>query len=75
MQIRAAEIDFWGKDFDTMKTRHVRRMYPPRVKMTVLMNSSEYLFKLPIKFIGCSADSQLDVELAFPLGNEPHILL
>lgn len=52
-----------------MQIRHDRKMYPPRVKMTVCIKTFDYSFKLPIKFDGCSSDSLLDVELAFPLAN------
>ena len=76
MQIWASDIDFWNKKYDseTMKMRHKRRMYPPRVKMTVCMRSSDQQFKLIVKFLGCSHDSQLDVELAFPQGNNSCIM-
>ena len=69
LQIRASEIDFWGKEFDVMHLRHRLKMYPPRVKMTVMMKSLDLNFKLLIKFIGCSNEGRLDTELTFPLGN------
>ena len=43
-------------------------MYPPRVKMTVSLKNPDLTLKLPVKFTGCLSDSQLDVELTFPLG-------
>ena len=50
-------------------------MYPPRVKMTVSLKNPDLTLKLPVKFTGCLSDSQLDVELTFPLGkNEATIL-
>ena len=69
LQIRASDIDFWreGLKFDVMRLRHDKKLYPPRVKMTVSFQSSDLQFKLPVKFEGCSNDSQLDVELTFPL--------
>ena len=51
-----------------MRRRHQRRMYPPRVKMTVSLKNPDLTLKLPVKFTGCLSDSQLDVELTFPLG-------
>ena len=66
MQIRALDIDFWSKGFDSMRLRHARRMYPPRVKMTITLKDFSLTFKLLVKFIGCSQDSNLDVELTFP---------
>lgn len=51
-----------------MRIRHNLKMYPPRVKMTVSAKCYDFSFKLPVKFIGCSSDSELDVELMFPLG-------
>ena len=70
VQIRASDMDFWTMGFENMQLRHNLKMYPPRVKMTVSMNSSDVAFKLPIKFNGCSDDSQLDIELTFPLGKK-----
>ena len=72
MQIRASDIDFWSKNYnsDMMEIRHKTKMYPPRIKMTVCMKSSDQqLIKLQVKFIGCSGDSQLGAELIFPQGN------
>ena len=47
-------------------------MYPPRVKMTVSLKNPDLTLKLPVKFTGCLSDSQLDVELTFPLGKKPN---
>lgn len=35
--------------------------------MTVIIKSCDQLFKLPVKFKGCSSDCQLDMDLIFPL--------
>ena len=51
-----------------MQLRHERKMYPPRVKMTVAMKNSDHVMKLPVRIEGCSGDYQLDTELTFPLG-------
>ena len=64
----AEDIDFWQKDFDAMLLRHKRKMYPPRVKMTVTMRNPETIIKLPVRIEGC-VDKRLDTELTFPLGN------
>ena len=61
-------MNFWSMGIETMQLRHDLKMYPPRVKMTISMKSSDLAFKLTIKFNGCSDDSQLDTELTFPLG-------
>ena len=50
-------------------------MYPPRIKMTVSMRNPTSTLTLPIKFVGCSSDSQLDMELTFPFGNLIHVLV
>ena len=52
-----------------MKLMHEKRIYPPRVKMTIMLRDSESR-KLLIRFVGCSKfnDGQLDTELALPLG-------
>lgn len=42
-------------------------MYPPRVKMTVDMKDPDTTIKLPVTIEGCSGNSQLDMELIFPL--------
>ena len=51
-----------------MQLRHERKMYPPRVKMTVTMNNSDKVIKLPVKIEGSLSDDQMDTELTFPLG-------
>lgn len=53
-----------------MKLQHETRMYPPRVKMTVTLINPDQILKLPVKFEGCSSDSQLNADITFPLGNE-----
>ena len=68
MQIRAPDIDFWEARVEVMKLKHETNMYPPRVKMTVTMRNPENNIKLPIKFEGCSSDSQLNTDIIFPLG-------
>ena len=45
-------------------------MYPPRVQMTVTLRNPDQILKLPVKFEGCSGDSQLNTDITFPLGNE-----
>ena len=52
-----------------MQLRHERKMYPPRVKMTVAMNNSDKVIKLPVKIEGSQSDDQMDTELTFPLGS------
>ena len=49
-----------------MKLKHMMKMYPPRVKMTVRINSSLNNHTLPVTFVGCQSDD-LDVQLMFPL--------
>jgi hypothetical protein len=62
-QIRASSIDFWTKnyDFDGMKLRHRNLLYPPRIKMTLVLKASVLI--LPISFQGCTDDSDVDAEL------------
>ena len=50
-----------------MRLKHETRVYPPRVKMTIMLKDLDSR-KLLIRFDGCSSDSQLDTELAVPLG-------
>lgn len=64
MQIKASDINFWTRRLDDMRLRHHRKMYPPRVKMTVILTNPDHTLKLPIKVVG-SNDSNLDVELTF----------
>ena len=51
-----------------MKLRHEKKMYPPRVKMTVDMKSPDDhdIYKLSVKIEGCSEEDQLDFQLCFP---------
>ena len=67
MQIKEADIDFWGTQFETLKYRYNARIYPPRVKVTVDVPHELHRIKLPVQFEGCSGDSQLDMEILFPL--------
>ena len=66
MQIQISKIDFWRLGFDVMQLQHEKKIYPPRVKITVILKSTEDAI-VRIKFVGCSSDSQLDVDLPFPL--------
>ena len=71
LQIKASDIDLvWNRSFDDMRRRHERRMYPPRIKMTVSLYNSDTKVKLPVKFSGyVEDDHQLDTELILPIGN------
>ena len=55
-----------------MQLRHERNMYPPRVKMTIILRDPNVIIKLPVKFSGHDGDNQLDVELSVPLGRLRH---
>ena len=70
MQIRASDINFWGRSFQEMQLRHETKVYPPRVKLTISSRNvnDTAVCVLPVKFVGCSSDSQLDVQLTIPLG-------
>ena len=68
MQIRITDIEFWKRDFNDMRRRHGRKMYPPQVKMTVSIRNPEFTLTLPVKFEGCTDNSQLNVDLTIPLG-------
>ena len=59
---------FWNEDFELMKRKHERNMYPPRVKMTVSMTNPSCFSTLPVKVSGCEGDGKLDMELTLPLG-------
>ena len=39
--------------------------------MVITLRDPEYVFKLPIKFLGCS-DDHLDTDINFPLGKSHH---
>ena len=51
-----------------MFQKHKRKMYPPRIITTVTAKTQGVIFKLKVKFKGCSRESQLDRDLSFPLG-------
>ena len=72
-QIKESDIYFWTRRLDDMRLRHQRKMYPPRVKMTVILKNPDHTLKLPIKVIG-SCSSNLDVELTFSSSNINSIL-
>jgi hypothetical protein len=62
-QIEASKVDFWNRKQEVVKLEFEQKMYPPRIKVTIL---GDCKFKLPIKFKGCLNDD-LDTELIFPL--------
>jgi hypothetical protein len=51
-----------------MQLRHEKKMYPPRVKLTVGMKNPDDcdIYKLSVKIEGCSEEDQLDIQLCFP---------
>ena len=59
------DINFWNQDVTVMNLKHERKMYPPRVKMTVDMKNPDATVKLLLKING--TENQLDAELNFPL--------
>ena len=69
IQIPETEIDFWNTKFEILRLKHQERIYPPRVRMTVDAPNAEPRSKLLIEFDGCSSDSQLSMEILFPLSN------
>ena len=51
-----------------MRREHEKKIYPPRVKMTISINDPSLThFVLPVKFVGCS-ENELDTDLFLPLG-------
>ena len=46
-----------------MRLKHEEKMYPPRVKMTIMVRNQE-CFKLPVKIEGCSKEGHLDMDIA-----------
>ena len=68
-QIRAAKIDFWTDSYnmEDLQLMHEKHVYPPRVNMTVTLKDPGSVFKLLIRFEGCSSDSQLNADITFPL--------
>ena len=55
---------------------HDKKIYPPRVVMTIMPKSTENrVFVLPVTVDGCSGECQLDVDLTFPLGKYSIIII
>lgn len=67
IKIKEMDVDFWNTKFEILQFKHEAKMYPPRVRMTVDVPNVEPRMKLLINFEGCSRDSQLDMEILFPL--------
>ena len=65
VQISASDIDFWSENLESMELKHEMKMYPPRVKMTVLMKITNNI-KLSIDIVGCCGN--LDMDLVLPIG-------
>ena len=70
MQIHISDIDFWEKSCDEMWLMHVRKMYPPRITVTVALKNPAEIVEFPVRFTGCSKDGQLDKDLLLPLGKK-----
>ena len=51
-----------------MQLQYEKKMYPPRVKMTVGMKNPDdrNSYKLSVKIEDCLKEDQLDIELFFP---------
>ena len=68
-QIWQILVDYWRSDssLELMKEKHDKRIYPPRIKITVKSKKPDVpLIKLPIRFQGCSMDEILDEDLIVP---------
>ena len=46
-----------------MQLKHNEKMYPPFVKMTIMVRKKECI-KLPVKIVGCLKEGNLDVDIA-----------
>ena len=56
-------INFWDNfDFKKLKEHHDRDLYPPRMKMTIILTGPKSVV-FPLRFQGCSSDSGLDADL------------
>ena len=66
MQIQCSDVDYSSKSNEDIKLMHETRVYPPRIKMTVQMNSSKP-FILHVNVKGSNSDEKLGVDLLFPL--------
>jgi hypothetical protein len=59
IQIRFSHIDFWTKDYGSLKLMHKNKIYPYRVILTVTMKDSQFV--LPVKsqeVHGCMLNGQ-----------------
>ena len=48
IQIKASDVEFMSIAFNTMKLKHKKKMYPPRVTMTVIMKNPSSTLTLPL---------------------------
>ena len=70
-QIKASQVNYWDEAFNTMKLKHERKMYPPRIQMTVMLNFADLVLKLPVDFSGSDLTSNNELkkmDILFPLG-------
>ena len=65
--IKASDIDFRDKHFEVLKECQEKGLYPPNVKMTIISEPAETIV-FPLRFEGCTEDSNLDGDLMLPLG-------
>ena len=69
MQIWRSLVDF-QKDatVENMYQKHEKKVYPPRILMVATAKTEGAIFKLHVKFKGCSRECELNHDLCFPLG-------
>ena len=53
-----------------MHLKHMKKMYPPRVTMTVTMKPPEQIFSLLVQLSGSSDSERLQMDMTFPLGKQ-----
>lgn len=65
LQIKESDIQF-NDNLEVMQLKHKQGIYPPRVKMTVVMDKPDTII-LPVEVMGCLSEGQLNMKLILPL--------
>lgn len=68
MQVYRTKIDFWEQNLtvEDMELQHTKKIYPPKVKVTIRSTASNSQVLLTITFSNIREEDNLDVEIEHP---------
>ena len=64
LQIKECDINFWESNYQEFRDKLESGQYPPRIKLIVRQNQSDSRVSYPIRFLGCTTDTEIDLLLS-----------